>query len=257
MQFETIGQRHTYILNRLNQEEFLKISDLAEILNVSLVTIRKDIKTLETKNLVYKTHGAVYKTDPYSHDININEKNFMQQEQKKRIGEAAAKLVKPNDAILIASGTTVMQMANAIIPSNEKLTVVTSAMNVAMTLREKNNIEIIQLGGIMRPSSTSVVGPYAEEMLHQLSFSKLFLGVDGLEAQYGCSTTNMLEAKLNSLMIKAAQKTIILTDSTKFGKKSFGKICNLRDIDQIITDDGISKHSKDLILEAGVELTIV
>ncbi len=256
-QLETMAQRHMYILDELEKSEMLKVSDLSNKLNVSIVTIRKDLKMLENKNLIYRTHGLIYKSNPYIYDKNVNEKHLINTEQKNRIAKYAANLVEPNDAILIASGTTVHNFASAINVTSGKLIVVTSAMNVAIALSAKPNVEVIQLGGIVRSNSSSVVGLYAEEILKSMSFSKLFLGVDGIDADYGCSTSNLLEANLNHSMIKAAQKTIVLTDSSKFGKKGFGKICNLNEIDQIITDDGLSGKSKKLIENSGIELTLV
>ncbi|MFT4204396.1 MAG: DeoR/GlpR family DNA-binding transcription regulator [Chitinophagaceae bacterium] len=251
-------QRHSYILKLLQAEESVKVADLADMLKVSLVTIRKDLKILESKSLLFRTHGFISKSDPYPKEVNVNEKESIFLDEKIRIGQAAAQLVNNNNPILIASGTTVLQMAKQLNTAERKnLMIVTSAMNVAMALCEKPNIEILQLGGIVRHSSTSVVGPYAESMLQGLAFSTLFLGVDGIEAEYGCSTSNVLEAKLNSEMIKVAQKTIVLTDSSKFGKKGFGRICGLSDIDQIITDKNITPQSAKKIEEAGVELTIV
>lgn len=257
MNFETMAERHAFILEQLSESEVLKVSDLSKKLKVSLVTIRKDLKVLETKNLLYRAHGVIYKSNPYTQDLNVNEKSRIHAEEKMRIGKTASEMIESNDAILIASGTTVLQFAQNIQVSSGKLTVVTSAMNVALALSGKSNIDVIQLGGVVRPNSTSVVGYYAEEMLKKLSFSKLFLGVDGIDEVYGCSTSNMLEANLNKTMIEAAQKTILLTDSSKFGRKSFGKICDLNKIDQIITDDKISPKMRESIENLGVELVIV
>ncbi len=93
--------------------------------------------------------------------------------------------------------------------------------------------------------------------MKKLSFSKLFLGIDGIDTDYGLTTSNLLEANLNHLMIKASQKTIVLTDYSKFGKKGFGKICNLNEIDHIITDSRITEKAKEDIDKLGVKLTIV
>ncbi len=257
MQLETMAQRHNFILDQLENNEMLKVSELAKKLDVSIVTIRKDLKTLENKNLIYRTHGVIYKSNPYTHDLNVYEKNFINIEQKKQIGSFAATLIEPNDAILIGSGTTVLNFANAIQVTTGKLTVVTSAMNVALALSCKPNVEVIQLGGVVRPNSNSVVGPYAEDILKNMSFTKLFLGADGVDADYGFSTSNLLEANLNHSMIRAAQKTIVLTDSSKFGKKGFGKICDLNEVDHIVTDKDITDKSKELIQNLSIELTIV
>jgi DeoR family transcriptional regulator, aga operon transcriptional repressor len=116
---------------------------------------------------------------------------------------------------------------------------------------------VIQLGGLLRNSSSSVTGNYAEKILEDFSCSKLFLGVDGIDPEFGLTTTNMMEAQLNKKMIAASQKTIVLADSTKFGKRGFGKICGLEDIEQVITDSGISDHMVETLKGMGIEVTIV
>ena len=118
-------------------------------------------------------------------------------------------------------------------------------------------IEVIQLPGIIRKTSSSVTGNFAEEMLSHFSFSKLFLGVDGIDLEFGLTTTNMMEAQLNKKMIAASQKTIVLADSSKFGKRGFGRICGLEDIEHIITDSNISEHLVDTLKGLGIEVTIV
>ena len=146
-------------------------------------------------------------------------------------------LLAPQDALMIASGTTVQAFASCI--GNMRMTVITSAMNVAMELLDKPDIEIIQLGGIIRHSSASVVSEYAVRMLENFACSKLFLGVDGIDPVYGLSTTHLQEAILNRAMIDAATKTIVLADSSKFGRRGFSKICDLEAVDRIITDSGV------------------
>lgn len=98
-------------------------------------------------------------------------------------------------------------------------------------------MDVIQLGGITRSSSVSVVGPFAEQMLRSFNCSKLFIGVDGIDPDFGLTTTNMLEASLNRAMIDAAQKVVVLADSSKFGRRGFSKICDLESVDRIITDN--------------------
>jgi len=118
-------------------------------------------------------------------------------------------------------------------------------------------IEVIQLGGLLRKSSSSVMGAYAEQVLQDFYFNTLFLGVDGIDLDYGLTTTNAMEAHLNRKMINVAQKTIVLADSTKFGKRGFGKICGLEDVDHIITDKGISQQIVNHLEGLGVTVTIV
>jgi DeoR family transcriptional regulator, aga operon transcriptional repressor len=252
----TLTDRHLHIITKLRKEGNVKVLDLCSELNVSSVTIRKDLKLLEDKHLLFRTHGGGTMSNPYTADKPVKEKEKIQSGEKLNIGEAAANLVEPNDCILIASGTTVLSLAKNIYPRGS-LTVITAALNVAMELIRHPEIEVIQLGGILRKSSSSVTGNYAEKILEDFSCSKLFLGVDGIDLEFGLTTTNMMEAQLNKKMIKAAQKTIVLADSTKFGKRGFGKICGLEDIEQIITDSGISDHMVDTLKGMGIEITIV
>lgn len=252
----TLTQRHQHILTKLKKEGIVKVIDLCNELNVSSVTIRKDLKLLEDKNLLYRNHGGATKSDPYTADRPVNVKEKLNPDEKARIGRAAADLIQPDDCIIIASGTTVLSLSRNI-RSDENLTVITSALNIAAELLHHSQIEIILLGGLLRKSSSSVTGMYAEKILEDFSCSKLFLGVDGIDVDFGLTTTNIMEAQLNRKMIQTAQKTIVLADSSKFGKRGFGKICRIEDIDQIITDSGISGHMTEMLKSMGIEVTVV
>ncbi|MET2986468.1 DeoR/GlpR family DNA-binding transcription regulator [Aureibaculum conchae] len=249
-------KRHQIILDILNKEKYLEVLDLCKLLDVSAVTIRKDLKLLEEKGLLFRTHGGASLENPYINEKAVNEKEKISVEEKNGIAQAAAKLIDENDSILIASGTTVQALAKFIEPKN-KLTVITSSLNVVLHLINHKNTEILQLGGYVRHSSASVVGNYATQILENVSFSKLFLGVDGIDLDYGLSTTSLEEAQLNKKMLASAQKTVVLADSSKFGKKSFAKICGLEEVDQIITDDGISKSIIKKLEESGIVVNIV
>lgn len=251
----TLAERHNTILELLKQRGSILVSDLAEILKVSSVTIRKDLTLLEEKKMLYRTHGSAILINPYINDRNVSEKEKLNPEEKQAIGKAAASLIIPDDSIIIASGTTMFFLAREIRPSDH-LTVITSSINVTSILARQHNIDIIQLGGLVRNSSVSVVNEYAVKMLENFSCSKLFIGVDGIDPTYGLTTTNLLEASLNRAMIQAAQKTIVLTDSSKFGRRGFGKICGLEAIDQIITDDKVSPLIVKDLEERGIEITI-
>ena len=252
----TLPQRHEHIITKLKNEGVVKVIDLCNELQVSTVTIRKDLKLLEDKKMLFRTHGGATKSNPYTADRPVNVKEKINPDEKLRIGMAAADLIQADDCIIIASGTTVLSLAkNLRLQGN--LTVITAALNIAAELMHHPQIEIILLGGLLRKSSSSVTGIYAEKVLEDFSCSKLFLGVDGIDIDFGLTTTNIMEAQLNRKMIDTAQKTIVLADSTKFGKRGFGKICRIEDIDQIITDSGISDHTQELLKSMGIEVTIV
>lgn len=252
----TLTERHQYILSKLKKEGKVNVLDLCTALNVSSVTIRKDLKLLEDKKLVYRTHGGGTSTNPYTVDRPVNEKEKIRSEDKMDIGAVAARLIEPNDCIIIASGTTVLSLARNIKPQGT-LTVITAALNVAMELNQHPEVEVLILGGILRKSSSSATGIYAEKILDDFSCSKLFLGVDGIDIEFGLTTTNVMEAQLNRSMIQASQKAIVLADSSKFGKRGFGRICGLEDVEQVITDSGVSEHTVETLKGMGIEVTII
>lgn len=249
-------ERHERIIHKLKQENQVKVLDLCDELQVSSVTVRKDLKFLEDKGFLFRTHGGATLYNPYTTDRHVNEKEKLHLTEKMHIGAAAARLIEPNDSILIASGTTVLALAKQIHPK-ENLTVITSALNVALELTRHPEIEVIQLGGVLRKSSSSVTGLYAENNLSDFFCSKLFLGVDGIDQDFGLTTANVMEAHLNRQMISIAQKTIVLTDSSKFGKRGFGRIGAVEDVDEIITDKGISSYTAKALEGMGVKVTIV
>lgn len=247
-------ERHQYIIKQIDNFGHVSVIELCEQLKVSSVTIRKDLQFLEDAGIVYRTHGGATNVNPYQKDRSINEKANLHAEAKKRIAVEAAKMVEANDSIIIASGTTTQFFAKEIVPK-EHLTVITSAINVTMELLKHDNIDIIQLGGPVRRTSSSILGPYAESQLEDLFCSKLFIGVDGLDASFGIMTTNAQEALLNRKMMESAHKVIVLADFSKFDRKSLGKIADLSRVDVIISDNIPLKYQQ-LFDKMGIEFRI-
>jgi DeoR family transcriptional regulator of aga operon len=253
---QSIAKRHQFILNRLNEQGFVNVTELSDELNVSVVTIRKDLKILESRKLLFRTHGSATPSNPFITERNIHDKEKISVDQKVRIAKAAMERIDPGDSIIMGSGSTILELANQL-HSIKPLTVITASLNVAQVLNINSEIEIHQLGGVIRKSSNSAVGPFAERMMEGFSCNKLFLGVDGIDPDYGLTTTNALEASLNQVMIKSAQKVIVLADSTKFGRRGFGKICDLSAIDEIITDKEVPQTLVKRIEELGITVRIV
>lgn len=252
----TPPERHNYIMELLRNQSSVSVIALAEQLKVSEVTIRKDLTLLEEKNMLYRAHGSAILINPYINDRHVNEKEGLNSEEKRVIGHYAASLVSQNDSILIASGTTMLSLAREITAKGH-LTAITAAVNVASILARDKNIDVIQLGGLLRNSSVSAVGPYAEQMLQNFSCSKLFIGVDGIDPEFGLTTTNLMEANLNRAMMSASQKIIVLADWSKFGRRGFSKICDCEDINQIITDSKTPKHYIEQFRDRGIEVSVV
>ncbi|WP_106917117.1 DeoR/GlpR family DNA-binding transcription regulator [Chryseobacterium aurantiacum] len=250
---EKLIPRHDEILKELDEKGHVLVQDLCEKLNVSSVTIRKDLNFLESIGLLFRNHGGASKQLRYAYEKNVVEKESINVEAKQAIAKAALSLIQENDCIILASGTTMHYLARMLVNFGP-LTVLTSSLRVAIELCNNPNINIIQLGGEVRKSSTSIVGSISEGILRQFSCNKLFLGVDGIDVDFGISTSNAAEAHLNQVMMECADQTIILADSSKLNKKGFGKIALLDQVDYLITDDGISAEEHIRLEEVGVNV---
>jgi DeoR family transcriptional regulator of aga operon len=253
----SIAERHKFILTSLKKYGYVKVNDIAVELDVTPATIRNDLKSLEAQKLLYRTHGSASPINPITIDTEVEVKEKLHTEEKKRIAVAACKLVENNDSIIIGSGSTVYAFAEQIPSSQLKLTVVTTSPKVSILLYKSPDIEVVQLGGTIRRNSLSVIGGYTDVFFNDITCSKLFLGVDGIDLEYGVTNSNMEEAMLNKRMMESSSRTIILSDSSKFGRRGFGRVCSLDKIDVIVTDAGIPTEIAKTIEEAGIELIIV
>jgi len=251
----TISERHEKILEKLEISGKVTVQQLSDELSVSEVTIRKDLRLLEDKNLLFRTHGGATRTNPYASDRHVEEKAKVQAKEKKAIAKEAVKLIGDNDSIILASGTTILALAKEINPSS-RLNVITSALNVSLELANREHVEITQLGGQLRPSSNSVVGKYSELFLENITCGILFLGVDGIDLEFGLTTTNLMEASLNQKCINVAQYTVVVADSTKFGKRGFSRICTLDQVQHIITDSNADPETIRKLEDNGVRVTV-
>jgi DeoR family transcriptional regulator of aga operon len=251
----TIAERHRIILSKLNENGEVNVKDLSNEFNVSVVTIRKDLKLLEERNLLFRSHGKALPGNPYTTESHVNIKEKINANKKRLIGIEAARRLTDHDSIILASGTSIIEFSRHI-KAIEGLTVLSASLDATLILSKQPDIEIIQLGGTLRRSSSSVIGSMSEEMLREFNFTKLFIGVDGIDFEFGLSTTNSMEASLNKSMINAAQKIIVLADSSKFGKKGFGKICGLEKVDEIITDSEADQEKVESLREMGIKVTI-
>lgn len=249
-------ERHKLILETLIRHESVTVSNLSLLLDVSQVTIRKDLTELESENKLYRSNGKAVLINPYINNRTVAEKEKLARSEKELIGREGASLISKDDSIIIASGSTVLVFAHCLKPIH-RLTVITASLRVSEYLGAMEDIDVIQLGGQVRHSSLSVVGRHAEAPFEEFCCSKLYMGVDGIDINFGLTTTDIREADLNKAMMKAAQKTIVLADSSKFRRRGFNKIANITDVDTIITDSGIPPMIKQQIEDLGIELRIV
>ncbi len=249
-------ERRREILELLQSEGRVLVGDLSKRFRTSLITIRKDLQALHHLGQLERTHGGALplKTGAL-YDRTIREKERLHRGEKLRIATAAAGMIRQGQVVILDSGTTTTAIAKAC-RHFKNLTIITNATNVAEELAG-TAVEVILTGGTLRKNSFSLVGPLAEESLHRLSADLLFLAVDGFDVRYGLTTPNLLEARVNRAMAEAARRTIVVCDSSKFGRRSLSLILPTSAVHETITDRNISKKDLKALRAAHVDVTLV
>jgi DeoR family transcriptional regulator of aga operon len=249
-------ERRRAILELLNHQGRVLVADLGRHFETSQVTIRKDLELLHAHGLVHRTHGgALPARESALEDPTLREKEKLHRQEKMRIAQSAASKVREGQVVILDSGTTTTAVARAL-RNFKNLTIITNAVNIAAELAG-TSVEVILTGGTLRQNSFSLVGPIAEETLRRLSADLLFLGVDGFDAQFGLSTPNLLEAKVNRVMVEVAKRTVAVCDSSKFGRRSLSLIAPPSALKEVITDRAIPKSDARTLKQAGIEVTLV
>jgi DeoR family transcriptional regulator of aga operon len=249
--------RRAKILEELELKGEISVKELSKKFNISEVTIRNDLNQLEKQNMLVRARGGAIKIKfmPMGMDLSISEKEKEFLKEKQLIAKAAMKIIEEGDTIILDSGTTTTEIAKILEPFNN-LTIITNALNVADILSNFEGINIYMPGGNLRKKSLSLVGSLADESYQKFFVDKLFLGVDGFDTFYGLSTPNSVEAHLNQIMIKMAEKVIVVTDSSKFGRRRFAFIAPVSDVDIVITDSKIKDEDVRQLEQQGIEVII-
>lgn len=249
-------ERRRAIIEILERDGRVLVTDMARKFDTSQVTIRKDLEVLHAHGLVHRTHGgALPSREGALADPTLREKEKLRRREKLRIAASAAAQVQEGQVVILDSGTTTTAIARAL-RNFHNITIITNAVNIAAELTGAP-VEVILTGGTLRKNSFSLVGPIAEETLRRLNADILFLGVDGFDVHYGLSTPNLLEAKVNRVMVEVAKRTVAVCDSSKFGRRSLSLIVPPTALQEIITDRGIPKSDLKALKKIGVEVTLV
>jgi DeoR family transcriptional regulator, aga operon transcriptional repressor len=247
--------RLSAILGQLGAGGAVDVNRLAKELGASPATIRRDLATLERQRLLERTHGGAV-AHAVSYELPLRYKGVRFAEEKRRIAAAAAATVAEGMAIGLTGGTTATEVARAL-ASRPRLTIVTNALNIASELGVRPNIKLIVTGGLARSQTFELSGPIAEASLAGLTLDVAFIGVDGVDAKAGCTTHEEVEAHTNQVMIRHAQRAVLVADSSKIGKVTFARICPTRDVDELITDRAADPAAVRALTEAGVRVTLV
>ncbi len=248
-------ERRRAIVEQVNRDGRVLVAELSARFRTSPVTIRKDLEILHSVGRLHRTHGgALPAQDGALDDPTLREKEKLHRKEKLRIATVAAQRVKEGQVVILDSGTTTTAIAQALRHFNH-LTIVTNALNIAAELAG-TAVEVILTGGTLRRNSFSLVGPIAEETLRRLNADVLFLGVDGFDVHYGLSTPNLPEAKVNRAMMDIARLSIVVCDSSKFGRRSLSLIAPTTAVHEVITDRGVAKSDIAALKKAGVAVTL-
>lgn len=231
--------------------------DLVERFRVSAVTARGDLDVLASNGSAVRSHGGAVRQSEDTQDYPLRFKETLSRNEKIRIGRAAAELVRPNEVIILDSGTTTAEVARQLKALRlQPLTIITNALNIASELLDMSGVSVILIGGLLRPVSCSLVGPQAEAMLKEFHADRLFLAVDGFDLGIGASTPDVLEAQLNGIMIQVSKEVNVVADASKLGRRSVSRIGPIERIHRLITDSRIAPDFADSLREKGVDVLV-
>jgi len=252
--------RYQAILHAVHTNGSAAVEFLSEQLGVTVVTIRRDLDAMERKGLLHRTHGGAVPIQPLFYEPFRRERSFMMQvermaDEKRRIGYAAAALIKPDETICVTPGTTAAAVIRAL-PLNYNLTVITSTANVVMELSKRKDIKVFVTGGTLHGEWFSLVGPHAIRGLENVSIHRFFMGADGLDAEWGATSFDQDEAELLRAMANNARNRIAVVDHTKLGTVGSWRICKTEELHTIVTDAGADEDSLSPFRTAGVEIVL-
>src|SRR5882757_1732480 len=257
-------QRRALILDEVRRRGGVRVNELTRRLNVSDMTVRRDLDALARQGVVEKVHGgAVPVVEASSHEPGFEAKSGLELGAKEAIGRAAAALDPPGSAIALAGGTTAFALAHHLLDVPD-LTVVTNSVRVADVFQSQRrpgaghgdaSATVVITGGVRTPSET-LVGPVADRAIQSLHFDLLFLGVHGISVKAGLSTPNLAEAETNRQFVRSARRVVVIADHTKWGTVGLSSFASLEDVDTLVTDAGIpevlraeiAEHLADLIV---------
>lgn len=250
-------RRHELIVARLRAQGSVRVAELAVALDVSEMTVRRDLDALAEQGVLDKVHGGATLRDERSvHEPGFAVKSLLHQDEKVAIGDAAASRVLPGTAIGITGGTTTFRLATAI-GDVANLTVVTNCVHVAEHLHRfpRTDRTVVLIGGVRTPSD-ALVGPLAVQALSQLHLDSVFLGVHGMSVRGGFTTPNLAEAETNRAFVAATQRLIVLADHSKWNLTGMCTIAPLSAAAVLITDSAIRAEARAALHEACGEVIV-
>jgi len=236
------------ILDILSSDKTVKTSLLAEMLDVSHVTLRRDLDALERRGIVKRTHGCV----SLDGANDTGKRMAVNHSIKKRIAKAAARIIDDGETVLIESGSCCALFAEELAMTKKNITIVTNSVFISNYVNKRQNIKIILLGGYLQPEYDVLVGPMTEKCAESVFSDKFFIGADGFVPHFGFTGRDHLRAETAGKMAKRAKKAFILTESAKFQRHGAYNLLNFNKIAGVFTDDGIPKEAEAALIKEGI-----
>jgi DeoR/GlpR family transcriptional regulator of sugar metabolism len=249
-------QRQSRLQELLARRGMSDLESLSAELRVSQSTVRRDLDSLESRGLVRRTHGGVIwigdranGTRPYAFDQRMT----IDLDAKRQIAKAAAKLVQPGQTVLLDGGTTTFHLAEQLL--GQSLQIVTNSLPIANLFINDENVELILTGGLMYPRYGVLLGPTAESVIGSIHTKSLFMSVAGIHNGQ-LYNQNLLLVQAEQRMMRQAQTTVLLADSGKFGQQALARLCDLSEIDIVVSDGKLSEEHAEQVRRAGCELIL-
>jgi len=239
--------RRTEIVAIVARERVARVADLAELLGVSVVTVRRDIDALEDAGLVQKIHGgAKLPGGAGTHEPGFELKSTQGTQEKNAIAQAALQLVQDGMAIGLSAGTTTWALAKAL-SSRKNLTVVTNSVKIADVFQAAGSRASVILTGGERTPSDALVGPLSVAALRRLHVDWLLMGVHGMDAEAGFTTPNLAEAETNRALVASARRVAVVADNSKWGVVGLSTIASLSEVDVVVSDGGLQPDARQVL----------
>ncbi|MEU5216700.1 DeoR/GlpR family DNA-binding transcription regulator [Streptomyces sp. NPDC020807] len=258
-------ERWNALLELLAVSGKVEVEEAATTLEVSAATIRRDLDELAEQRLLVRTRGGAV-AHGVSYELPLRYKSARYASEKLRIAAAAADLVTPGEVVGLNGGTTTTEVARSLAlrfssgrqeTTGPALTVVTNALNIAGELAVRPQIKLVTTGGVARPQTYELVGPLTVGVLSEVVLDVVVLGVDGVDAELGIMAHHEDEASISRLFAERASRVVVVTDSSKLGRRAFARICGLDRVDLVVTDTDISAEAVEQLNEAGVKVLTV
>lgn len=245
-------ERRNLILEKLQEEKRVVVSELSQLYNVSEETIRRDLDKLDKDGLATKSYGGAVIKENTNIDLPFNVRKKKNVSGKQKIADLVANLIKDGEHIILDASTTAVFIAKAI-KEKEHLTVVTNSIEIMIELSDISDWNIISSGGSLKEGYLALVGPRANEGLSTFNVEKSIMSCKGLDVEKGITDGNEQFSEAKRVMLKAAGKNILAVDSSKFDTIAFSKVCDLCDIDILVTDEKPDTKWLELFEENDIE----